>query len=583
MKLKKRIASICFILGFGLLSFIFLTISLTAIGLLVGITATAVWPVVSLLAATALSWYLLRTQGLQKPWLWVWAAAVPVLIFVAVAVASVTIDASWDGNSYHKTAIGELANGWNPMRQDVNTFNASPANHFKIIGVEGTSRSFDTPWIDHYPKGSWFFAADIYRLTGNIESGKALAPLAVFALFLFALGYLYQKFDRNKAILLSALLAITPIIAVQLYSYYVDGIMGNLLIMLLVACTIVLDADKKLAVPNRRLLVYGTIFMTLVLTINMKFTGLAYGVIILGCYGLFWAAKRNWALVIRLAVVGAAAGVFAVLVVGATSYVKNFQTHHNPLYPLVGTGSIDFITPQEPISYEHKPRLVKFIYANLSPTGIENRETSLQHGSPKPKIPFSASLEEISLLHGVDIKQGAYGVWFGGILLVSCAMGAYALIRYGRRYAAQLPLFLIPLAALGITILGVDATWWARYLPYLPIFPIIVVAVLYLRKETVLPNILVFMMLFNVTLMTIMCLNNQSKVHPLTMQTFAQLKPCNGNTPIKVYSSIRLDGAFYNLHDKCKNVTPVTQQEFNATPKDHRVLIFNGMYVLRPS
>lgn len=574
--MKKRIVHISFILGFGILSFIFLTVSLTAIGLLVGVTATAVWPLLSVLLSSGLTYYLLTKQATPKPWLW--AAALPVLVFGSIAVSSIIIDASWDGNSYHKTAIGLLANGWNPIKEDVNTFNASSANHFKIVGVEGTNRSYDTPWIDHYPKASWFFAAGTYRLTGNIESGKAFGLLMIFALFLFALGYLYQKMNRNKAVLLSALVAFTPIIAVQLYSYYVDGIMGNLLILLLVAGTLLLD--KKANVPSRQLLVYGTIFMALVLAINIKFTGIVHGVIILGCYGLYLLAQRNWNTVLQLATIGLTAGLFAVLLVGTSSYVKNIQTHHHPLYPLVGKGSVDFITPQEPINYEHKPNFIKFIYANFSPTGIENRDSSLTHGSPKPKFPFSVSVEEINLQHGVDIKQGAYGAWFGGILLVSCAMGAYALIRYGRQYKKQLPLFLIPLAALGITIVGVEATWWARYLSYLPIFPIIVAAALYLRKEAVLPNILVFMMLFNVILMTILCLNNQTKVHQLANQTYANLQPCGSNTPLRVYSSIRLDGTLYNFHDKCKNVTPITLKAFNAAPEKDRVMLYNSIYLV---
>jgi hypothetical protein len=351
-----------------------------------------------------------------------------------------------------------------------------------------------------------------------------------------------------------------------------------LLIILLLACTLLID--KKAAVPNRQLLIYGTIFMAAALAMNIKFTGVVYGAIIIGCYWLYLAVRKNWSLLIRLSIVGVATMLFGILVIGTSSYVKNFHTNGNPLYPLAGKGSIDFITPLEPAGYEHESNLRKFIDANLSRTGIESRESTLLHGDPPRKVPFSITFEELNLLHGVDIKQAGYGPWFGGILILSCGMGIYLLIRYGRRYQKQLPLFLIPLATLGIAIVGVDATWWARYLPYLPIFPVIVIVALYIRKETVLPNILAFALLFNVTLMTVVSLNNQSRVLDLADQTFAQLKPCNTKQPLYVYSTIRLDGTLYNLHDRCSNVTPITLKAFKTVPDKDKVMLYNSIYLV---
>jgi len=272
--------------------------------------------------------------------------------------------------------------------------------------------------------------------------------------------------------------------------------------------------------------------------------------------------------------------VVGVLIVGASSYVRNTYTNGNPLFPLYGKGSVNFIPANEPVGYEQMPYLKRFLHANLAPTSQVNRELELIQGPPRPKIPFTVSPSEIATLSDIDTRQAGYGVWFGGILIVSTIAGAYLLVRFGRQYRQYLPLLLLPLVSIGICVLAIDATWWARYLPQLAIFPIIVVIALYLRRETVLPNVLIFAILFNVILTASVGLDAQSKFQQETGQSFARHLPCDSKQPTRVYSSIGLDGAIYNVRDKCHNIRPITTQEFNTVPQKNRIELYLGLYAI---
>lgn len=44
-------------------------------------------------------------------------------------------------------------------------------------------------WIDHYPKVTWNFAASIYAITNNIESGKVLTVLLAISLTCITYSY----------------------------------------------------------------------------------------------------------------------------------------------------------------------------------------------------------------------------------------------------------------------------------------------------------------------------------------------------------------------------------------------------------
>jgi hypothetical protein len=558
--MKKYFSTVAFALAFSLVEFIFLVVALTAIGLLLGGTVSKWWLAMALAASTATLFWLLRDKKVPKVGLWI--AAFLAIISAAGYISSVTIDSTFDGNSYHKTAVGALKNGWNPVYQDINSFNKSSKNTHKVVDQLGTDRVMDERWVNGYPKASWLFAATIYKATNNIESGKAINFLSIAIVFLLAFAYLYEKLGREKSLLVAGLLAVNPVAVSQMFGYFNDGVMGGYIVLLLILLTALID--KKAKIGKNQMHLYVLLFMVIGIVSNIKFTGLAYAGIAVACYWLYLVIKKDWQKVIRLSAVGMSAVLFAVFVIGASSYAKNYSQHGSPLYPLVGSNATDIMTHNEPASFVHKSGPHKFLEANLSPTGNLSYSESLTKHDISPKIPFTIDIGELQVLGSdPDLRQAGYGVWFGGILLLSGLLGCWLLYR-NRKNRDRLPLILLPIATVAVTALAFDNSWWARYLPQLSIFPVVVLICLMLLRSKLLSNILAFLLLFNIALTTLLVISYQSTYASAINNNVQVNLPCTGE-PVRVVALGYLSGAMYNLWDKCEQVKPVAEQDFDAS------------------
>lgn len=170
----------------------------------------------------------------------------------------------WDSNTYHKSAVGFLKNGWNPVVESSENFCRRLFNNDNID-------SFSI-WIDHYPKATWIIGGQIYELTGNIESGKAYQLLGILAVFFLVLSYLIKKgYSWLASMSLSFLLSVNPISYVQILSYYVDGFMFSMFWVLLLGLIRWLDQED-----DKREAWYLVVISMCILS-NIKFTGLLYG------------------------------------------------------------------------------------------------------------------------------------------------------------------------------------------------------------------------------------------------------------------------------------------------------------------
>ena len=577
--MKKQASNISFSLGIGLLTFIFLVVSLTSLAFFAGGGVSIAWPIASFIAAGAITYHQLAKHNVVKRNYWMLAFAI--VIVASIMFATSSLDTSYDGNSYHKTAIGALKNGWNPLKQGLNNFNVSGDNPQQLRGGKNYDRGNDALWSDHYPKMTWLFASSIYKMTGNIESGKAITPLVAVTTFLFAFSLIGRKLDRNKTIMLSALLALNPVIVTQIYSYYNDGILGNLVIMLLILLSILVlnRSETKL---REQYIVYAAIFMVLALAINVKFTGLAYAGITTACYFFFFLIYKKWSTVKALATTGIAALIFGILVIGSTSYVENTVTNRNPLFPLAGEGKVDIITENQPLSYADKPGLHKFFEANLSPTSNIGYQGSLMYGDTKPKTPFTISIDELHTLSSKypDIRQAGYGVWFGGILLLTTAIGILILIRYRKDLSPRsMAVFILPTLSVLIIIVAFDTSWWARYLPQLYIVPVLVVIALFIKRIQVVPYVILFALFFNITIIAALTQSQQSKWKVAADASLQDKLPCNSGQPALVFSG-GLDGTIYNIWDKCSNIILISPEQYNNTPQEEIRELYNGTYLI---
>lgn len=113
--------------------------------------------------------------------------SVVIVIVIMMSCGSV-FDQTWDGAAYHKTAVGLLKEGWNPLYNTAFEFNEKSG----ILPYAGYN---PVKYAEAYPKASWYIAASIYYITGNIECGKA------YTLFFFSYYIFYHIgvfFEENE-------------------------------------------------------------------------------------------------------------------------------------------------------------------------------------------------------------------------------------------------------------------------------------------------------------------------------------------------------------------------------------------------
>lgn len=548
----KRLTEAALALGAAILGLISLVVTLHSAVFVLGGTVQPVTTAVATVGAFAGLWFVLVGWAPRRRAALL--AALAGIFASAVVVARVTMDYSWDANNYHKMATGALSHGWNPVWQSVLEFTQGLPTKWPLDA--GT-----VVWDDSYAKASWIFGASVYQVTGSIEAGKALGLLLIVALFLVAVGYLGRRFGLLRGAFLGFLLAFNPVAVNQVFSYYVDGSLGCLLVVLLLLFTMLLDPGWQ---PPRswRLVYWPTVGAALIVLCNLKFTGLFYGGLVGIAYlgALLLRRQRNRAGVTALTIAGTVSGVIAVGLVGASSYIRNLMVHGNPLYPLVGAGHVDIVTGQRPVDFHGMSRLRQFAEANLSKSvnvgGSELPTT--------PKLPFSISPGERWEFHAVDVRLGGYGVWFGGILLVTALIFIWLVARHARGQREYLPIFLVPAIVMLVGVLAVDGSWWARYTPHLAAVPVMAIAALFALRVRLVPWLLAAVMVGNVAFIATAQIQQQVSFQPAP--SIAERVSSVGGCA--VYTEGPFAGALYNFVDAVPHLRVLTPEQFATYPPD---------------
>ena len=552
---RDRLADSSLVVGAGLVTLFAVLIVAHSVVLIAGGTVQpAVTVGVAVLVAAGV-WFALRTQPVRARALSV--GVFTVLIAISLAVAALSIDLSWDGNQYHKVAAATLGNGWNPVWQSGLDWNESAANPTYLEDEYAR-------WNDFYTKATPLFGASLYQLTGHIETGKAFNLLAIFAVFLITAGYLARRIRPWQAITVAALAALNPVAVSQMFTYYVDGLVGNLILITIVLLSMLIDPDWHATAPWRTAY-WVTLVSTFVVLANVKFTGLLYA----GLFGLLYlivlatrwrtAHRRFW----QLTTAGAIAGVIAVFVVGASSYVRNTITQGNPLHPLIGPDAVDIITWNQPPEFIRMNAINRFVVANLSTS-----ENDIRDIQADLKVPFTFTAEEVRVFEAFDVRIGGYGVWFGGILLLSLALGIYLLVRHHRQ-RSLLPLYLLPLAGTLIGILATEGSWWARYTPHLVLLPLLVLTALFATGARVLPWLLAAALTINVAAIGLIQTRQQQAIlqNPSIADVAHDLGDCITFYPAS-YVQDTMDGTVFNVLEAVPDARLLTTDEFHALPED---------------
>jgi hypothetical protein len=379
-----------------------------------------------------------------------------ILSFIA---SNLLFDVSWDGISYHQGAIMALTENFDFLHSSLNSSNP----------VDNVSWSDKFPfttnvfWMNSYPKLSWFYAASIYELTGNIQYGKSINFLLLFALGLVAWAAL-SDLPRSARILSATALTLNPIVMSQLFAYYNDGVQGAFLIIAIIG--LYGYFWSKRTTDFLLLAIAGMIGCA-----ALKFTGLVFSSCVM--FAAFYLAYR-----MKPASLSSVAKpalyipiVMMALLLMANPYIKNMADGKHIFHPVMGEDKVDIISHQIPQQFIEKDRFSKLMLSVLgkSEHGTRNSNSPL----PKIKIPFQFSKREFKSFRVTDLRWGGWGPLFGGVFLVTLVC---LLMRYSKIKEYTPLVFLLAL----LSIINPES-WWARYNPQLHTFVVVSLLLLYIK------------------------------------------------------------------------------------------------------
>jgi hypothetical protein len=439
------LGSLCILVGSILLAFVCSLLLVTSLLFALGLSLSwFVVPLAGLMAAAFGSWVAGQYFKTSRTYAFFLAFGISLVAFSVFALLNSEIyEASWDGETYHAEAIVQLTNGWNPFRQ------APPGE-----AVFPTYLSF-------FPKGPWIWAAALYKFSGSFESGKAFHLTLILTCFLFSFGALdsLQKISRRWILWLSLLMAINPVSASQMFTYYVDGQLSSLLV---IATGLFILMDRR---PDRILTV--ALAMVVILTINVKLTGALYIAIMAAGYAIWYlGAKRERRFELAFWLIGA--GLVGGILVGFNPYITQFFdkfiTTGNPFDPYANWRSV-IVVESDTIFPSHMGHIERLLVSIFSKSEITP--------SIRLKVPFTFSSEEIESFGFPDVRIGGLGPLFGGALLLSLAVLGLLFWKYRGQLQETVGLFVVT-GLIVLSALSFSEAWWARFAPQIWMLPVAV-------------------------------------------------------------------------------------------------------------
>lgn len=404
----------------------------------------------SILAAIGINFLLAGKQGADRK-LWLLATAISlVLLIIALFAAWFYFDLSWDGQWYQQAAVYNLAENWNPF--------------FKPLV---TPDNINNSSILYFPKSSWFFGAAVLRSFGTVEMGKAYNIVVLIAAF----GPVYSlcrdfKLSVWRAVFLTALILLNPVVWSELTSYLNDG---DLYLFLVIYLASVISWIRG---PKVIFILIGA--MAAICLVNIKFTGLVFFLIsslFVFIYILIKERRRIKSFLLSHFITG----LLAVFVFGFNPYVTNMLNRGNPLYPLMGSkqypsvfanGNDDNEAYETPKNMKGKSLPVRLMYANFSRPGNApyNGEDSARLA-----LPLITDYKTWKAYDYHETRVSGFGPYFGVVLVLMFAFLPILLIVVkGFRLPA-----LIFLCGLCCCLSVSKHFWWPRFFPMLWLAPLV--------------------------------------------------------------------------------------------------------------
>lgn len=504
------------------------------------------------------------------------------IILVTVAMGKLYND-EWDGNSYHKLAVGMMKNGWNPMYESVEDAG------IRYFGVGPDQIDTKAIFLDHYAKASWQWGAAVYALTQNIECGKGYSVLAAIALFGVLFTYMYMRNCNIRSTFVFCIIAVSnPVFISQMTTYYLDGYLATLLFMLIVGLTMLIDKYDD----SFNKYAWTIIFPSMTLLGNVKFNGLLYG----GCFCVIFyifsciqesVVKKNEyprkiisdivfnPRIVRFIILA----INTICVAGNVTYLKNLIDHGTPGYPLMGA-NMDVLTGQGPDDFRGRSTLYKIFYSLFGRgDGIWTDEEGIKH-LPQLKVPFTFTINEIKWYRYADLRSGGFGPLFSGILIISLLIIILFLTRI---YKEEKGMFVYSCVLIGMVtalLVTISASWWARIAPFMYVYAVFALYILLFKSNVLFRgikksklktrNILICIYTCTMLINSGVCLANPIRCIKISGQIGDGLKDYSGKTLQEVNCST-FYGVLFDLDDA--NVGYL-YDECNTNPSH---VLYNGL------
>lgn len=568
----------CFLGGLFLLLFVFLNILIPSFLFIFKISMQSWYPILSLILSTLIILVIMKKNDLlvKKVGIYLSSIIIPILAIIgSVYVNGKVYDYTWDGNSYHKSSIGSMIDGWNPLYEGMEDFDSKQENPKKI-------QLNSYLWGNHYAKASHIYAASIGSLTKNVEAGKSINMLSIIALFMFSFSIIYTKKKKVLfSLLLSSVMISCPTICAQYLTNYVD-LLVFLYLFMLIEMFFTFDLCE---IFKKKDIAIGAYIMILVILINIKFSSFGYaGLFCLGYY--LWYLYRLYRkdieskFLLKFTIASAIAVIIGVFVVGLSVYPKNFIDHGHPFYPLMGEGKEDIMTANQPDYFSKKNSVEKFIIATFSRADNISQASGLE---AKFKIPFSVYKTELPVMYSCDLRISGNGLFFSGILIISLVV---VIINAYKTYKENKKLFMLMYIPIFITLLMIvflEESWWARYFPQIHF--IVFAAILLLSKyKHIATRILMYL------LITLILVNNS--IVFVTSTTYINDYRKEVNKQFKVYDehALKCDievytqsfhGIYFNLAYRNKEYNLEYVDSIKQEELGYYGPLFNGYVVWR--
>jgi hypothetical protein len=347
------------------------------------------------------------------------------ILILTLLISAVIFDYSYDGQAYHQVAALYLRNGWDPFYTNL------PETGVFI-------------WNNHYPKFTEMFNSIFLSISNNIELGKSYNLIFLLITFCYALKYT-AAYHKNKlaVLVISLLFVMNPVVLAQVFTYYVDGLMGMLIIILFFAC---IDYERENDIKDIVIIIAVSVF-----AINTKFTGFICGIVLIGYITRQFVLKKYKQMRV-LIVSGIAILAIGVLFTGYNPYITNFRNFGNPFYPLYGNNKVDIIytgnMPEELMPMHPIQRFFSLYLLNYDVNSL----------------PFNP-LKIVKLVshNAVDLRIGGFGVLFMDICIIISLIVFFSIKIKG---AGQYRALLFPIVLLLFISIIMPENWWARYIPF---------------------------------------------------------------------------------------------------------------------